>query len=163
MKGVIVAPVKRVLRGHSDRSLVHAIEEAGLESKIEVPSDAVRDVVPGQEYVLVLSWTLEPVVSSTSPSGPTAAPAPTPLPTTVDEEFMALMARPRGPRRSPSAGPAQAVPASPTTAGATAPPTAGPTPPTPTGSAPPTSGAPTTSVAEQLAQRLGIRSSSHTG
>ena len=163
MKGIIVAPVKRVLRGHSDRSLVHAIEEAGLESKIEVSSDAVRDVVPGQEYVLVLSWTLEPVVSSTSPSGPTAAPAPTPLPTTVDEEFMALMARPRGPRRSPTAGPTQAVSASPTTAGATAPPTAGLTSPTTTGSAPPTSGAPTTSVAEQLAQRLGIRSSSPTG
>ena len=158
MKGIIVAPVKRVLRGHSDRSLVHAIEEAGLESKIEVSSDAVRDVVPGQEYVLVLSWTLEPVVSSTSPSGLT-----TPLPTAVDEEFMALMARPRGPRRSPTAGPTQAVSASPTTAGATAPPTAGLTSPTTTGSAPPTSGAPTTSVAEQLAQRLGIRSSSPTG
>ena len=163
MKGIIVAPVKRVLRGHSDRSLVHAIEEAGLESKIEVPSDAVRDLVPGQEYVLVLSWTLQPTVSSTSPSGPTAAPTPTPLPTAVDEEFMALMARPRGPRRSPSAGSTQAVAPSPNTATATAPPMAGPTSPTLTGSAPTTSGAPTTSVAEQLAQRLGIRSSSPTG
>lgn len=155
MKGVIVAPVKRVLRGHSDRSLVHAIEEAGLESKIEVPSDAVRDLVPGQEYVLVLSWALQPAASSKSPSGMAVAPAPTPLPTAVDEEFMALMARPRGPRRSPSAGPTQAVPPSPTTAGSTS--------PTTTGSAPPTSGAPTMSVAEQLAQRLGIRPSSATG
>ena len=170
MKGLIVAPVKRVLRGHSDRSLVHAIEEAGLESKIEVPSEAVRDLVPGQQYVLVVSWALQPA----SASAPTAAPAT--LPTTVDEEFMALMARPRGLRRSTSAGPAQAVPPSPTTAGASAPPPGstspttgasapppGSTSPTTAGSAPPNSGVPTMSVAEQLAQRLGIRSSSPTG
>lgn len=161
MKGVIVAPVKRVLHGHSDRSLVHAIEDAGRESRIEVPSEAVRDLVPGQQYVLVLSWALQPASTSPSTSAPT--PAATPLPTAVDEEFMALMARPRGLRRSTSAGPTQGVPPSPTTAGASAPPTAGPTSPTSTGSAPANNGTPTMSVADQLAQRLGIRSSSPTG
>ena len=159
MKGVIVAPVKRVLHGHSDRSLVHAIEEAGRESKIEVPSEAVRDLVAGQQYVLVLSWALQPASTSPSTSAPTAAA--TPLPTAVDEEFMALMARPRGLRRSTSAGPTQGGPPSPTAA--SAPPTAGPTSPTETGSAPTNIGAPTMSVADQLAQRLGIRSSSPTG
>ncbi|HUR49166.1 MAG TPA: hypothetical protein VMY88_06505 [Acidimicrobiales bacterium] len=138
MKGTVVARVRRVLMGHSERALVHAVDDAtNFEHKIEVASDALRDLVPGQEYALMLSWTLEPLVSDTT-SRETAAPparAPTPLPSAVDEEFMALMARPRG----------RAV-AGPTSA-------ARPNPPPPLDS-----GAPVvTSAAEQLAERLGIR------
>jgi hypothetical protein len=134
----------------------------GLESKIEVPSDVVRDVVPGQEYALVLSWTLQPVVSGPSPSGPTPpARAPTPLPTAVDEEFMALMARPRGPVVRPGADSGGVRLAD--HGGSDRSTDGGADLADHDGVRPPTSGAPTTSVAEQLAQRLGIRSSSPHG
>lgn len=127
MNGTVNARVRRVVIGHSERALIHAVDGGNLEYKIEVPSEAVRDVVSGQELMLTLSWTLQPLVpATTSPS--TAAPpppAPTPLPSAVDEEFMALMARRRG-------SPTVAVP------------TAGPS-------------SPRTTEAEQLAQRLGIR------
>ncbi len=135
MNGTVNARVRRVVIGHSERALIHAVDGDNLEYKIEVSSDAVRDVVPGQELTLTLSWTLQTVASDTT-SRATAAPtarAPTPLPSTVDEEFMALMARRRG---------------APTSAAA---PSTGP-------SSPPTTGA-VSSEAEQLAQRLGIRSS----
>lgn len=105
--GTFVARVRRVVRGHSERTLVHAVTEDGLESKLEVSSDAVADVVPGQELALTLTWTLQPVATSTATSTsatPTSPPAmPTPLPSAVDEEFMALMARRRG--TSPPASP----------------------------------------------------------
>jgi len=120
MNGTIVARVRRVLHGHSDRTLLHAVDDAGLDYKIEVPSDAVRDLAPGQELVLTLTWTLQPAVPSTPPARPTA------LPSTVDEEFMALMARRRG--------------ASPASAGQ---------PPTPITGSP-------SSATEELARRLGI-------
>ena len=83
--------------------------------------------------MLTLSWTLQPLVPATSTS--TAAPprASTPLPSAVDEEFMALMSRRRG-----QAGADQ------TSAGRPNPPPLG-------------SGVPVVaSAAEQLAQRLGI-------
>lgn len=132
MNGTVNARVRRVVIGHSERALIHAIDDANLEFKIEVPTEAVRGLVPGQDLMLTLSWTLQPL-TTTSPS---AAPprASTPLPSAVDEEFMALMARRRG---------------SPTAAVTT--PTAGPTSPRTTGAA--------STEAEQLAQRLGIRPS----
>lgn len=134
MNGTVNARVRRVVIGHSERALIHAVDDANLEFKIEVPTEAVRGLVPGQDLMLTLSWTLQPLVPATSPS--TAAPprASTPLPSAVDEEFMALMARRRG---------------SPTAAVTT--PTAGPTSPRTTGAA--------STEAEQLAQRLGIRPS----
>ena len=98
MNGTVNARVRRVVIGHSERALIHAVDGANLEFKIEVPSEAVRGVVPGQELMLTLSWTLQPVVTAPVPRE-TAAPAaraPTPLPSAVDEEFMALMARRRG-------------------------------------------------------------------
>lgn len=135
MNGAVVARVRRVLTGHSDRSLVHAVDDDNLEYKIEVPSDVLRNLVPGQEHMLMLSWTLQPVVTAPVPRD-TAAPAaraPTPLPSAVDEEFMALMSRRRGQAGSDS-----------TSAGRPNPPPLG-------------SGVPVvTSAAEQLAQRLGI-------
>lgn len=139
--GVVVARVRRVVTGHSERSLIHAVDPDSLEYKIEVPSDVLRNLVPGQEHTLMLSWTLQPVTAPATSSADTAiataaaatpAGVPTPLPSAVDEEFMALMARPRGSR--PSGQPA-----------------AGISPP------PLSNGPPVTSAAEQLAQRLGIR------
>lgn len=137
MNGTVNARVRRVVIGHSERALIHAVDGDNLEYKIEVSSDAVRDVVPGQELMLTLSWTLQPVASDTT-SRATATPtarAPTPLSSAVDEEFMAMMARGR---RSPTA--------------AAGTPIAGPSSP------PQTTGAGSTE-AEQLAERLGLRSS----
>lgn len=78
MNGTIVARVRRVLMGHSERTLVHAVDDDGLECKIEVPSDVVRDLVPGQEHTLMLSWSLQPLASNTTSrdttSRETAAP-----------------------------------------------------------------------------------------
>ncbi len=134
MKGTILARVRRVLTGHSDRSLIHAVDDNNLEAKIEVPTDVLRDLVPGQDYALMLSWTLQPLVMAPAThEAATPARVPTPLPSTVDEEFMALMSRRRG-----QAG------AEPTSAGRPTSPPLG-------------SGAPVVaSAAEQLAQRLGI-------
>lgn len=127
MSGTIVARVRRVLAGHSERTLVHAVDDAGLEYKIEVPSDALGDLRPGQDHVLMLSWTLQPVVSNKPPA---PASTPTPLPSAVDEEFMALMARPRG---TSATGQTLA------------------------GSTPPSRSPAVTSDVEQIAQKLGIR------
>ena len=59
MNGAVVARVRRVLTGHSDRSLVHAVDDDNLEYKIEVPSDVLRNLVPGQEHMLMLAGTLQ--------------------------------------------------------------------------------------------------------
>ncbi len=120
--GQVLAHVRRVLTGHSDRALVHAVANAGLEIKIEVPAESVRDVTPDRSYVLMVSWSLlelppgaEPVAASTAPSEPAAA-APggphTPA-NAVDAEFMALMSR--GRRTTPE--PAAAAPVSAVTPG----------------------------------------------
>jgi len=103
MIGTIVARVRRVVHGHSERTLIHAVDEAGLESKIEVPSDAIRDLAPGQELTLTLTWTLQPAAPHTATPDPTqSARMPTALPTAVDEQFMALMARRRGAGQPPA-------------------------------------------------------------
>lgn len=137
--GVVVARVRRVLTGHSERSLIHAVDPNSLEYKIEVPSAVLHNLVPGQEHALMLSWTLQPVTApATATAAATPAGMPTSLPSAVDEEFMALMARPRGLR-----------PSSQLAAGSSPPPLS--------------SGAPVTSAAEQLAQRLGLRPNRTTG
>jgi len=129
MNGTVVARVRRILAGHSERTLVHAVDQAGLEYKLEVPSDALRDLRPGQEHTLTLSWALQPVVSS-KPAAPPAA-TPTPLPSAVDEEFMALMSRRRGASAVGQIPPAGPIPS-------------------------PRSEA-VTSMVDQIAQKLGIR------
>lgn len=143
--GVVVARVRRVLTGHSERSLIHAVDPDSLEYKIEVPSVVLRNLVPGQEHALMLSWTLQPVTApATSSAGASiaataaATPARVPPPSAVDEEFMALMARPRGSRPSSQLAASSSPP-------------------------PLSNGAPVTSAAEQLAQRLGIRPGRTTG
>ncbi|MCY1004454.1 hypothetical protein OV079_02490 [Nannocystis pusilla] len=83
MTGHISAPVRRILKGHSDRAFIHAVDDAGLEYKIEVPLAAVQDVGPGQRHVLVLSWSLQQVPAEVgavnaqpSPPSPIRAAAP---------------------------------------------------------------------------------------
>jgi len=99
-----IARIQRVLNGHSERALVHAVDDAGLEYKLEVPTAAVRDLAPGQGYVLVLSWSIHaspvtlPMATLAATPAPTpATPSPTtaPAPSAVDAQFMALMNRPR--------------------------------------------------------------------
>lgn len=111
----IIARIERVLNGHSERALVHAVDDEGHEYKLEVPTGAVRDLAPGQGYVLVLSWSIHasPVsLPTASPTAPASAPRATPSPTTaaspsaVDAQFMALMNRPRA-SGSPGATPDQ--------------------------------------------------------
>ena len=141
--GTIVAKVHKIVTGHSERSLVHAVEDSGLEHKLELPTELLREVIVGQDHVLMLSWTLQalPQVPAQPPAapgvaGPPPTPSvggPTPLPSAVDEEFMAMMARGRRKPAEPTAAP------SPVTAPSPAPTSAG------------------TSAAEQLAVRLGLR------
>ena len=111
--GQVLAHVRRILTGHSDRALVHAVANAGLEIKIEVPAESVRDVSPDRGYVLMVSWSLlelpraaEPVAASSAPAEPTPAAAASGGPLTpanaVDAEFMALMARARRPAPEPA-------------------------------------------------------------
>jgi hypothetical protein len=137
MNGTIVARVRRVLFSPEGRALVHAVTDAGLEPKLEVAASEVQGIVPGGDYTLTLTWTLEPVAVATpaQPAAPAAQPAPaaqtqTPLPSAVDEEFMRLMARPRGRVQAAVGG------ALPQRSGG---------------------GEPTATVAAELAQRLGIR------
>jgi hypothetical protein len=107
MNGPILAHVRRILSGHSDRALIHAVNDAGHEYKLEVPSEAVRGIDSGHGVVLMVSWSLlalpraaEPAAAPTGaqagPTPSTTAPASTPTPTNaIDAEFMALMARTR--------------------------------------------------------------------
>ncbi len=44
MNGQTLAHVRRILTGHSDRALSHAVNDPGLEYKLEVPVEAVRGV-----------------------------------------------------------------------------------------------------------------------
>ncbi len=124
MNGEVVAEVQRVLRGDSERALVHAVDDDGLEYRIEIPDRAVREVDDGRGYRLRLSWSLE---ASTSVAGQLAEP-PTATsqastatqrrtPAEVDAAFMALMkglegraATARTDAAQPSASPPSAVP-----------------------------------------------------
>ncbi|MEZ4454855.1 MAG: hypothetical protein R3B09_35725 [Nannocystaceae bacterium] len=117
----VVAEVRRVLRGHSDRALVHAVDGEGLEYKIEVPLDQVRALSDQQGHVLTITYAihtlpglappaadLEEAASSAGAPTPAGAPVPasgatsageamgTPDPAAVDAEFMALMNRRSG-------------------------------------------------------------------
>ena len=105
MNGQTLAHVRRVLTGHSDRALIHAVNDAGHELKLEVPAEAVRGVEVDRGFVLMVSWSLlalpraaEPVAAPTGAAAdpPVTAPTSTPTPANaVDAEFMALMARTR--------------------------------------------------------------------
>ena len=109
MNGQTLAHVRRVLTGHSDRALIHAVDDAGHEYKLEVPVGAVRGLEADRGLVLMVSWSLlalpraaepaaAPTASAVDPPSASATPTPTPTPkpaNAVDAEFMALMARTR--------------------------------------------------------------------
>ncbi|SFF43832.1 hypothetical protein SAMN02745121_08859 [Nannocystis exedens] len=106
MSGSISAQVRRILKGHSDRALIHAVDDAGLEYKIEVPLEAVRGIDLAASQVLVLSWSLQAVPRTTEPRQPSSQSNDTP--SAVDRAFMELMTRPRS--STPLAGTATADP-----------------------------------------------------
>jgi hypothetical protein len=97
----IVAKILCIRDGHSDRSLVQAFDADGREYRIEVPSADVRDLVPDEGYLLVLSWSIhaspdssEPTLRETDP--PAVVFSMDPAPSAVDAEFMAMMQREPG-------------------------------------------------------------------
>lgn len=115
----IIARVRRVLRGNSDRALVHAVDDVGHEYKIEIPLEAARDVREGGDNVLMLSWSLhvlppafQPATAPATPATTSAEPATAaatsrPSPSSVDQQFMDLMSRGR---TTSSAAPVTAPP-----------------------------------------------------
>jgi len=109
----IIADIKRVMRGHSDRALIHAVGQNGLEYKLEIPLEEAVALPAGGNLQLVLSWSVHaiaaaPTSQATSPQVPSPAPAtpnaaapasstatpataPTSSGASADERFMALM------------------------------------------------------------------------
>ena len=55
MNGQTLAHVRRVLTGHSERALVHAVDDAGLEFKIEVRAEAVRGLGSERGHDLMIT------------------------------------------------------------------------------------------------------------
>lgn len=101
----ILARVRKVLRG-SDRALVHAVDEAGREYKIEIPLEAAREVREGADHVLMLAWSLHVLPPAFEPTSEIPPPTPSEPPDTgavttrlspssVDQQFIDLMARGR--------------------------------------------------------------------
>ena len=92
----ILAQIRAIRTGHSERAQVHAVCARGRDYKIEVGTDEVPGVVGD---MIVLSWTAHAnpaVATSIVPTPETSAPAPAPAPTTgeaadVDNQFDALM------------------------------------------------------------------------
>lgn len=78
----IAARITRVHTGSSVATLLHAIDDDGLEHRIEVPPALARAVVPGQ--VLVLQWSVHTVPTLSSQEPP--APAPRAV-DPIDHEF----------------------------------------------------------------------------
>lgn len=69
----ILARIHQVLRGHSARALVRAVDAEGFEYKLEVPAEAAEELSP--EHVLAIAWEAHRI-----PPAPdtTEAPAATP-------------------------------------------------------------------------------------
>ena len=88
MTGLILARIERIRRGHSDRSLVHAIA-GDLEYKLEVHTDEVAGLGTGEGHMLVLSWSIHASPAVTVPAE--AASAATPV--SVDAQLMSMMNR----------------------------------------------------------------------
>lgn len=96
MTTTIVAQIRAIRTGHSERAQVHAVCARGRDFKIEVGTDEVPGAVGD---LIVLSWTAHanPVfATSTAPTPEAPAPVPAPARTTgeaadVDQQFDALM------------------------------------------------------------------------
>ena len=78
----IAARITRVLTGASTATLLHAIDDDGLEIKLEVPPALARAVVPGQ--VLVVQWSTHTVPELTMAELPPPAARPA---DPLDHEF----------------------------------------------------------------------------
>lgn len=148
----ILAHVQEILKGHSERALLVAVDGEGHQVRLEVPSESVR-AMKAHETMLVLSWSLHPLPLAAHEMQAPAEPTPTgamAMPASaVDQEFMALMAGRHGTPAAPAA------PGEPAAAPVTAPGTAGTT------SAPTTSTSSTTTSASRtsargLAELLGV-------
>ena len=74
MNTTIVARIIRVLTGNATATMLHAVDEDGLEIKLEVPPAQARAVVPGQ--VLVMQWSTHGIPELSSPQAPVQAAAP---------------------------------------------------------------------------------------
>jgi len=79
----IAARIVRVLNGPAAPTMLHAIDEDGLELRLEVPSAHARMVVPGQ--VLVVQWSAHAVPDLASPPETPRHAIPTDDP--IDHEF----------------------------------------------------------------------------
>ena len=93
----IVAQIRAIRIGHSERAQVHAVCAKGHDIKIEVASDEVPGAVGD---LLVLSWSahVNPAAATpalTAPSAPVSVPVPASMSTAhaavVDGQFDALM------------------------------------------------------------------------
>ena len=117
MKGLILARIERIRRGHSDRSLVHAVAE-GLDYKIEVPTDEVAGLGTGEGHMLVLSWSIHasPAVTVAAEAPPSAA-----TPVRVDAQFMSMMNRGTDSASATPAAPTPVATASSTTSATSSP------------------------------------------
>ncbi len=94
MTTTIVAQIRAIRTGHSERAQVHAVCARGRDFKIEVGTDEVPGVVGD---LIVLSWTAHANPAFATSTAPTPeAPAPVPARTPgeaadVDHQFDALM------------------------------------------------------------------------
>jgi hypothetical protein len=78
----LVARVLRVLTGHTQEAMLHAVTDDGLEVRLEVPGAQARTVVPG--HVLVVQWSAH-AVPELRAAPETPEPAATDDP--IDHEF----------------------------------------------------------------------------
>ncbi len=120
MTTMVLAHVRRILTGHSDRALLHAVDNDGLEYKIEVPAAAVRGS-ESEPMVVMVAWSLlviPKIAGATQSANPAAPPRPplqaSPSPQTSSNEdatFAALMANRQrsSTEQSPAAAAQQSV------------------------------------------------------
>ena len=104
MKGAVLARVESIRLGHSERALVHAVDDDGRELKLEVPQDSVRGLVAGSELVLLIAWSLHTLPRFAEPEAAAPAPLAEPAPaaeitsaSATDDEFMVLLSGARAP------------------------------------------------------------------
>ena len=89
----IIADIKRVMRGHSDRALIHAVGPSGLEYKLEIPLEEAAALPTGGNLQLVLSWSVHAIAAA--PTHQASSPqAPSPAPATVDPPPRATLPMP---------------------------------------------------------------------
>ena len=109
-QAIVAARVIRVVTGNATATLVHAIDDGGLDQKLELSPAQARTIMPGQ--VLILQWSVHDVPElSSAPAVPVTQPpdpldhefdiridSPAPAPTgarDILDEFNALLGLPR--------------------------------------------------------------------